>query len=144
MMTSQRVLDILAAYGGDSERWPSAERAAALALIASDSELRAQLNAARALDEAMKPAALEPVGGRLAEQIEARLLDEVSARRAAQSSPIQRWAPMAAAAALSLGLGLGWLGAAATPLDPLDETSLYASAFGAISDDEDWTQEGAL
>lgn len=52
-LTPQRALEILAAYGGDSRRWPAGERDAMLALIARTPELAAARQEALAGDAAL-------------------------------------------------------------------------------------------
>lgn len=49
-MNSERALEIIAAYGADSARWPDAERAEALALTADDPHIAAALADAHGLD----------------------------------------------------------------------------------------------
>ena len=144
VITFERARDVLDAYGGDPARWPDGERAALSALIATTPELEALQRSALELDRRLDAAKLAPPDARLAAAITARLSEAAARRSRASSIAAPRWAPMAAAAALTLGLGLGWLGSAATTADPLAEESLYASAFGALTDRDDWTGEGAL
>ena len=47
---TERAGEIIAAYGADVRRWPDGERAAALACVAGDPGLRADLAAAAVLD----------------------------------------------------------------------------------------------
>ncbi len=49
-MDRNRAQEIIAAYGADAGRWPPAEREAALALIAEDKALRADMDVAASLD----------------------------------------------------------------------------------------------
>ncbi len=56
-----RAAEIIAAYGGDTARWPDAERATALAVIASDPALTAALAEARGLDVDLASWARRPV-----------------------------------------------------------------------------------
>ena len=49
-LTPDRAGDIIQAYGGDSRRWPQAERDAVLAMIAGDDALRGEYDAAAAFD----------------------------------------------------------------------------------------------
>lgn len=56
-----RAAEIIAAYGGDSSRWPDAERATALAVIAADPTLSAALAEARGLDIDLTNWARRPV-----------------------------------------------------------------------------------
>lgn len=58
---SDRTAEIIAAYGADSARWPDAERATALGVIALDPDLAAALGEARALDADLAAWARRPV-----------------------------------------------------------------------------------
>ncbi|MBY0277451.1 hypothetical protein K2Z84_19135, partial [Candidatus Binatia bacterium] len=49
----ERLRDILDAYGGDPERWPDAERRAALDLLARSAEARRLCDEALRLDAAL-------------------------------------------------------------------------------------------
>lgn len=49
-MTPERALEIIAAYGADSARWPDADRAAVLALAAADAGVASALRDAAGLD----------------------------------------------------------------------------------------------
>ena len=51
MMTKERFIHLLDAYGADWSRWPQAEVAPARALMASDAELQSQWRDAGALDD---------------------------------------------------------------------------------------------
>lgn len=48
-----RVLDLIAAYGGDPARWPAAEQEAAVARLSGDAELARAADDARLLDLAL-------------------------------------------------------------------------------------------
>ncbi|MEQ8435592.1 MAG: hypothetical protein RIA71_15275 [Oceanicaulis sp.] len=126
MMTLERFSALCAAYGGDLERWPKAEREAGRALAQTTPEARDVLQQARALDGALDQARSEPASDDLARRIAA------SAPRAEPSrAPAPAFAAMAAALALTVGLGAGWLGAAPRGTGDVD---LYADAFGALDD----------
>jgi hypothetical protein len=89
-MDRTRVLEIIAAYGADATRWPAAEREAAQALIAQDAELRAEFEAAAALDAELMTWAMAPVPA-----------DDLAATAAADAAIAQgrsqrRWWPAAA------------------------------------------------
>nr|WP_295663161.1 hypothetical protein [Polymorphobacter sp.] len=56
-----RAAEIIAAYGGDTARWPDAERATALAVIAGNPALKAALTEARKLDVDLTSWACRPV-----------------------------------------------------------------------------------
>ncbi|HEX2116862.1 MAG TPA: hypothetical protein VHM01_20865 [Alphaproteobacteria bacterium] len=52
-MTPRRVAELIAAYGAATERWPQAERAAALAVLERTPALRAEFEQAAVLDAAL-------------------------------------------------------------------------------------------
>ena len=81
-MTPDRLDAILAAYGARPERWPAAERAAALSLVASDPS-----RARRLEDEAGLDALLD---GNLAPTVHAALVSRILAG-APSRRPISRW-----------------------------------------------------
>lgn len=58
-----RAAEIVAAYGGDTARWPDAERATALSVIAADPVLVAALAEARVIDVDVADWARQPVRG---------------------------------------------------------------------------------
>lgn len=62
-MTRERALDIIAAYGGDSARWPADERAAVLAM--RDGAVTAAIAEARGLDGMLDDWALGEVAATL-------------------------------------------------------------------------------
>ncbi len=123
MMGQDRFGALCDAYGSDIDRWPEAERQAAHA-FAEAKPLIAQprLEAARALDEALSSAVIEPASEALYQRIVAEGIRVRTPQR-------PTWAAAAAAVMLTLGLGAGWVAApvAETPAD-----DVYASAFGAF------------
>ncbi len=60
-MDRTRVQEIIAAYGADVARWPKQEREAAQALMAHDAGLRAEFDAAAALDSDIMAWAMAPL-----------------------------------------------------------------------------------
>ncbi len=54
--TSERLSEVLGAYGGNSEKWPAEERAALVELIEARPELRAMLDEAETLDTLLNQA----------------------------------------------------------------------------------------
>lgn len=68
-MTLQRLRQLLDAYGATPDRWPAEERAAALALLASSVEARAQRDAAARLDTLLDLAPVVPPSVELAARI---------------------------------------------------------------------------
>lgn len=79
MMTHERLRDLLAAYGADPSRWPEAERAEGLRLLAADPGLAAEQAAAGRLDAALDRFALAPLPGGAA-ALSARVLPDFSPR----------------------------------------------------------------
>lgn len=78
-MTPHRFTELAEAYGGDLQRWPSAERDSAQALLASgDSTLNAVLRQASWLDEQLDRHPLPAVSPQLARQIVADAMQEQS------------------------------------------------------------------
>ncbi len=78
-MTPHRFTELAEAYGGDLQRWPSAERDSAQALLASgDSTLNAVLRQASWLDEQLDRHPLPAVSPQLARQIVADATQEQS------------------------------------------------------------------
>jgi hypothetical protein len=73
MMTLERLRQILDAYGASPERWPAAERDAALALLDSTPEARAARNVAARLDAALD---LAPAAD-ASDELTARVLAEL-------------------------------------------------------------------
>ena len=129
-MTQARFAEILDAYGAEPRRWPEAERAAAEAFMARQADIAEPLLAeARALDDAMGPAAAAP-GDLLEARILARLL-----RPAPRPAAI--WRPAGAIAAMLLiGVCLGFAGGALTAPGDSGDDALYADAFTGL--EEDW------
>jgi hypothetical protein len=123
---------LCAAYGGNLERWPQAEREAARAFAQTTPEARDLLTQAQMLDRALDQARPAPASDDLARRIAASAPASVSARRSTRSAaPRPAWAAMAAALALTVGLGAGWFGGAPAETGDMD---LYADAFGALDE----------
>ncbi len=118
-----RAAEIIAAYGGYPARWPDAERAAALAVIAADPELTAALVAARRLDSDLTAWAHTPVTGG----------DAAAAAQIAMRRPrfLLRWASgTGLAAAVAAGLIL------LTPMHHSDPVASAAVAARVAANDE--------
>ena len=141
LATFQALLD---AHGGDAERWPARDRAAALDLVARSPEAAQALAAARRLDGLL--------GAGLAEEASANLRFRITAGAAAARVPAAprrgwmmfgRWgagaATAAAAASIALGMVVGMETSVATVLD--DESTqtmdLAALAYGEVDGLED-------
>lgn len=73
-MTPRRFETLVDAYGADWDRWPAAERPAALALLAADPALRRHWEAARALDARLDRHAVTPLDDGAVEALTRRLL----------------------------------------------------------------------
>jgi GAF domain-containing protein len=130
-MTPERLARILAAYGASPERWPRAERADALALLARD------------MDAARHAAALDgALDGLAVPHPDAAMVGRALAgfAEAAPGSLLRRWwfAPLLAGAG-ALGMAAGALLLALTPLERrsgwLDEhTTIFSAAPGDMVD----------
>lgn len=148
-MTLDRLQTILDAYGGNPERWPAAEREAALALLASSAEARRMVNAAAPLDRALaglaNPAAdaIDPL--RLVRAITAAPQRAAGAVGAAPAVPdaaaryVIRWPNIAGLAAAAIaGFLIGWTGIDQRLL-PTPTTPGADQAEITIDPSEDWT-----
>ena len=149
-MDLQRLETLLDAYGADPARWPAAERAAALALLAIDPAAQAWLEKARQLDRALDrlPPAPAPAG-----DLAARIRAAARQQRAPAAPVVPIPAPIPAngnrapwrftmALAASAVIGL-WLGFATSPftasdtaaidLAILDQQDVAVLAFGPLA-----------
>ncbi len=98
-MTSERLRELLDAYGAAPARWPEAERAAASDLVAASASARSLSDAAAAIDRALDAATAAPASPELA----ARVLAGVPPRRARPwRAGLMAALPLAAAAALAI------------------------------------------
>ncbi|OUL98758.1 hypothetical protein [Variovorax sp. JS1663] len=102
-MTPERLRQLADAWGADPRRWPEAERAAALRLLAHDTAARAQLARAVELDQLLDLHAVAAPDTALARRAQ-------DAMRAPPRTPVRWWWPGLGAA------GLGLAGAAAGAL----------------------------
>jgi hypothetical protein len=140
-MTQKRVAELIAAYGAAPDKWPEAERAAALAVLQNEPALQAELRQMAALDAALdrwpSPAPLVDAVA-LAAHVSATPRPRVAARRPFLRAPIFAW-PNAAglAAAAMAGFLVGWAG--------LDSDYSGASAdtidqqiFASVVEDATW------
>ena len=96
-----RAAEIIAAYGADPARWPDAERATALHVIAASPELTAARAAAAALDADLVAWAQAPVAG----GIGARAAADAARIALRRPRPFLHWAAGTGIAA-SLAAGL--------------------------------------
>lgn len=115
MMTLERLQQLTEAYGARPERWPEAERAAALALIASDPGARRLADEAVKVDRLLDESASAPVTRALEERILAQLPSNGRrsagfAERLGEWFAARAWLPASAlACSLALGLAVGAL-----------------------------------
>lgn len=115
-MTLDRLRQILAAYGGDPDRWPDDERDAAEALIAASPVAREALAQEQALDAGLALAASEVPD------------DAVARLTAAMAFP-----PPRQTAAPAAGLGSGWLTTMASAFWPRATVFASMAALGIIA-----------
>jgi hypothetical protein len=131
-----RAADIIAAYGGDTARWPDAERATALTVIAADPALAAALLEARSLDRDLGAWARRPV----------RSGDPRGAASLAMRGTryIRRWAAggsiaaSVAAAIILLAPGRGSLPVSnsTAAIAPISDETAFAQVFTPTPDEE--------
>jgi hypothetical protein len=112
-MTLERFADLVGAYGARPERWPDAERAAALALLDRSPQARTRLAEAARLDAALDVVPATPPAPDLAARILA-----AAPRRGIHRTPARRLAPAAVAMAAAAGLAV-WLVRTPPPATPL-------------------------
>jgi hypothetical protein len=113
-MTPKRIAELIAAYGAAPEKWPEAERAAALAVLEADPALRAEQMRMAALDAVLdrwpSPAPrLDPVA--VAAAASAAPRPRPVARKSWLRFPAFAWPNAAGLAAAALaGFLVGWSG----------------------------------
>jgi hypothetical protein len=113
-MTQKRVAELIAAYGAAPDKWPSAERDAALAVLRREPALQTELQQMAALDAALDrwPSPAPTVDAvALAAHVSATPRPRVAPRRAFFRFPIFAWPNAAGLAAAALtGFLVGWAG----------------------------------
>jgi hypothetical protein len=137
-LSRARLLQLLDAYGADPARWPSDQRAAAEALLASDPEAQRALREAAALDDLLDGGvALEPSAA-LRRAVAEIPLRAVGAPAAGLPWLLSSFARSALAASLVLALGVV-AGAASASDEPSAETAVGAidGQASAAGDDDD-------
>jgi hypothetical protein len=137
-LSSETAIDILASFGADPARWPAQDRAAMLALAASDAAVAAALADAQGLDALLAGWAAAPVP--LAGIDAAAITALPQQRPASPASPVSAWRPalMAASVALVAAVG-GWFGIAGQYVAP-PQTEIAAappSSAGAAAGEAD-------
>jgi len=144
MITVERVLDLIEAFGAEPGGWPEAERDAASALVAAEPDTFAQaLSEARALDQILLAEAVPEPGEDLAAAILANAPIASPERKSvlgALSSALfprgAKWPAGAALASLVMGLVGGYAYASGgAGYDQAD--AVYYAAFG-VDSDESW------
>ncbi|MGC2855114.1 hypothetical protein ACM64Y_06535 [Novispirillum sp. DQ9] len=93
-MTPRRFETLVAAYGADWDRWPEAERPAALALLAADPALRRRWDEARSLDVLLDRAVVPPMSDGALSSLTRTLMDrlpEAPPPRPAPLAPPRGW-----------------------------------------------------
>ena len=145
IMTTERVFELIDAYGAEPGGWPEDEREAAMALLASDPEtFAAALDAARALDALLLNESLPEPSLDLSDAI----LDAAPQAPEAPRKGIldglwsvlfpqgARWPAGAALASLMMGL-VGGYAYASTGAGYDQAEDAYYAAFG-FDTNEDW------
>lgn len=136
MSNHDRAAEIIAAYGGDPARWPDAERAAALAVVAADPVLAMAQRAANELDRDLAAWARTPV-----------TVSDAAARAAAAIRPVRaigRWfagggiAAAAVAAAVVLSLP-GTTPVAIVAPTTVSDVQAFTAVFTPTPDEENLT-----
>jgi hypothetical protein len=140
-MELTRLGELLDAYGGDPQRWPAAERDAALALLASSPIARAQQQAASVLDTALDAYTVAPPDAALRRTL---IASGPQPRRSWRASLAELWRDLggwqlagpAFAASLALGALLPmWLDGAAADLPDED----LIAAMQLVDEQPEWT-----
>ncbi len=135
-MNAERFDHLLAAYGARPERWPAAERAAALAYATETPDAAARLAETGRLDEALDAWTVPPATAAL----QARVIASATAPRVQRSGLPRAALPRArvwwAGAGLAAACALGVLaGAGVVDLGLLSGTSSEAASSGLTLSD---------
>lgn len=140
-MTQKRVAELIAAYGAAPDKWPEAERIAALALLQRAPDLQAELRQMAALDAALdrwpSPAPVVDAVA-LAAHVSATPRPRAETRRPFFRFPIFAWPNAAGLAAAALaGFLVGWAGIdsdyAGASADTIDQ-----QIFASVVEDATW------
>jgi hypothetical protein len=140
MMTRERLLEIIAAYGAEPGRWPAAERSAAEALLATSVEARSAREAALGLDRLLDglPVPRSDLEAGTVAACAIAAAQDASRRRIATSRRGWFWlAPGVAglAAAAVAGFFIGW--AEVDAARAADQYTDYSSYVARLNVDED-------
>ncbi len=145
-MKTERLAEILQAYGGDPLRWPEAERLAAQGLAARDPRAAAMVDEAEALDALFDAAPTVTPDAALIARVLARRPRPSLWRELFPNTGV--WKP-AAGFAVALALGVGIQNAAADQLGLNDEVATtYQESDGngltPLSGGEELSEEDVL
>ncbi|MCG8504173.1 MAG: hypothetical protein MI755_06170 [Sphingomonadales bacterium] len=149
-VTTNRVKELIAAYGGDPARWPDEERTAAEAVLEASPEAQLLLKEAQRIDAALaaRPAPV-PADGAFVDRLMAIPAEAATATqnngllsRLAALMPMGRAIPQAAAlgVAFFLGAGIGFAELGQTADPEIFDASAYA--FGYTPDEADFEEFG--
>ena len=140
-MNTDRLKEIIDAYGANHARWPDAERDAALALLATSADLQAYRDAARTLDAFLDEASVAPASV----DLETAILATAPSPQTQQASVSgwRRWISrpaFAAAGAISCMLVGAASGYALTvsELEAERAEAFLAFGYGETYADDDW------
>jgi hypothetical protein len=140
-MDLDRFAALVDAYGASPDRWPEAERAAAVELMKASAEVRRLADEADAIDRLLDQSETAPVSRALQDRILASLTQPPKARpRMLASVDIGRWLP---AGAVGCSLILGVIAGTQLPkLAGLDDEAFVqaavADAMTASAAEGDW------
>ncbi|OYQ24714.1 hypothetical protein CHU93_15245 [Sandarakinorhabdus cyanobacteriorum] len=110
-LSTQTALDIIASHGADPARWPADQRAALLALAASDAAVAAALADARAIDAALTDWLNAPLPAMAVDVAAITAQPQQMPQQMPHAPATRRWMPAAVAASLALVVAVGgWLG----------------------------------
>lgn len=149
MMTIDRVLDLIAAYGAHPGGWPEEERAAAEAVLnANPAAFADALRDADLIDAMLMDAPQAEPSAELAALIMADAPRAITPQSVGFLSRLKdmifpqgtRWPASAALASLTMGVVAGY-SYAATDVTYDEADTAYVSAFG-FDDTADWLSEG--
>ncbi len=146
-MKTERLAEILAAYGGDPLRWPEAERLAAQGLAARDPRAAAMVAEAEALDALFDAAPVDPPSAALTARVLAKRPRPSLWRDLFPNAGV--WKP-ALGFAMALAVGVGVQSAAADQLGLNDEVvststeSTDGDGLTPLSGGEELSEEDVL
>lgn len=142
-MTLERLTAIIDAYGANPERWPDAERAGGLALLARSPEARAVRDAAAMLDALLDRVPAAASDPELAE----RVIAQAPRAKVVPLRPKRRLMPVAAVALAAAATLAVWLVRRPAPVPTLDpaivaELGEYETPTDALASSSDFETVG--